>query len=157
VAPTVLEAAKIPQPKEVAGVKQRPMDGVSMLYSVDAPEAPERHKTQYFEMFGTRGIYHEGWVACTRHSIPWLLVQNPPLKGDVWELYHVDEDFSEARNLAAEKPEKLKELQAVLLYHVCPGRLGLQDYLDGTAATLDAGKNVTIDVGPGFPFTPGAS
>jgi arylsulfatase len=113
VAPTVLEAAKIPQPKEVAGVKQRPMDGVSMLYSVDAPEAPERHKTQYFEMFGNRGIYHEGWVACTRHSIPWLLVQNPPLKGDVWELYHVDEDFSEARNLAAEKPEKLKELQAV--------------------------------------------
>jgi arylsulfatase len=113
VAPTVLEATKIPQPKEVAGVKQRLMDGVSMLYSVDAPEAPERHKTQYFEMFGNRGIYHEGWVACTRHSIPWLLVQNPPLKGDVWELYHVDEDFSEARNLAAEKPEKLKELQAV--------------------------------------------
>ncbi len=113
VAPTVLEAAKIPQPKEVAGVKQRPMDGVSMLYSVDAPEAPERHKTQYFEMFGNRGIYHEGWVACTRHSIPWLLAENPPLKGDVWELYHVDEDFSEARNLAAEKPEKLKELQAV--------------------------------------------
>jgi arylsulfatase len=113
VAPTVLEAAKIPQPKEVAGVKQRPMDGVSMLYSVDAPEAPERHKTQYFEMFGNRGIYHEGWVACTRHSIPWLLVQNPPLKGDVWELYHVDEDFSEARNLAGENPEKLKELQAV--------------------------------------------
>lgn len=113
VAPTVLEAAKIPQPKEVAGVKQRPMDGVSMLYSVDAPDAPERHKTQYFEMFGNRGIYHEGWVACTRHSIPWLLAENPPLKGDVWELYHVDEDFSEARNLAAEKPEKLKELQAV--------------------------------------------
>lgn len=115
VAPTVLEAAKIPQPKEVAGVKQRPMDGVSMLYSTDAPDAPERHKTQYFEMFGNRGIYHEGWVACTRHSIPWLLVQNPPLKGDVWELYHVDEDFSEARNLAAEKPEKLKELQAVFV------------------------------------------
>lgn len=113
VAPTVLEAAKIPQPKEVAGVKQRPMDGVSMLYSTDAPDAPERHKTQYFEMFGNRGIYHEGWVACTRHSIPWLLAENPPLKNDVWELYHVDEDFSEARNLAAEKPEKLKELQAV--------------------------------------------
>jgi arylsulfatase A-like enzyme len=115
VAPTVLEAAKIPQPKEVAGVKQRPMDGVSMLYSTDAPDAPERHKTQYFEMFGNRGIYHEGWVACTRHSIPWLLAENPPLKGDVWELYHVDEDFSEARNLAAEKPEKLKELQAVFV------------------------------------------
>ena len=115
VAPTVLEAAKIPQPKEVAGVKQRPMDGVSMLYSTEAPEAPDRHKTQYFEMFGNRGIYHEGWVACTRHSIPWLLAENPPLKGDVWELYHVDEDFSEARNLAAEKPEKLKELQAVFV------------------------------------------
>jgi arylsulfatase A-like enzyme len=113
VAPTVLEAAGLPQPKMVNGVVQRPMDGVSMLYSVNAADAPERHTTQYFEIFGNRGIYHEGWVACTRHSIPWLMAENPPLKDDVWELYHVDEDFSQARNLAAEKPEKLRELQAV--------------------------------------------
>ncbi len=115
VAPTALEAAGIPQPKRVNGVDQRPMDGVSMLYTTDDAKAKDRRTTQYFEMFGNRGIYHEGWVACTRHSIPWLMVQNPPLADDVWELYNVDEDFSEANNLAAKNPEKLKELQAVFL------------------------------------------
>ena len=74
VAPTVLEAAGIPEPKMVNGVEQRPMDGVSMLYAVDDAKAADRRKTQYFEMFGNRAIYHEGWVAATRHSIPWLLV-----------------------------------------------------------------------------------
>ena len=116
VAPTVLEAATIPHPKTVNGVKQRPMDGVSMLYSADAAQAADRRRTQYFEMFGNRGIYHEGWVACTRHSIPWLLVPKlPPLEEDVWELYNVEKDFSQANNLAAENPAKLKELQAVFL------------------------------------------
>jgi arylsulfatase len=113
VAPTVLEAAKIPQPKSVNGVKQRPMDGVSMLYSTDNAKAADHRKTQYFEMFGNRGIYHDGWVACTRHSIPWLMVPLPPVKDDVWELYHVDQDFSQANNLAAQNPAKLKELQKV--------------------------------------------
>jgi len=114
VAPTVLEAAKLPQPKMVNGVRQRPMDGVSMLYSAGAPKAAGRRTTQYFEMFGNRAIYHEGWVACTRHSIPWLMSANlPALTEDVWELYNVDEDFSEANNLAAREPAKLKELQAV--------------------------------------------
>ncbi len=115
VAPTALEAAKIPQPKTVDGIAQRPMDGVSMLYSADDARAADRRTTQYFEMFGNRGIYHEGWVACTRHSTPWLMIQNPPLTDDVWELYQVDEDFSEANNLAAKNPQKLKELQAVFL------------------------------------------
>lgn len=113
VAPTALEAAKIPQPKTVNGVEQRPMDGVSMLYAAADAGAEDRRTTQYFEMFGNRAIYHEGWVAATRHSIPWLLTQNPPLKDDVWELYHVEKDFSQSNNLAAENPEKLKELQAV--------------------------------------------
>jgi len=125
VAPTALEAAKIPQPKMVDGVEQRPMDGVSMLYSTDDAQAVDRRTTQYFEMFGNRGIYHDGWVACTRHSIPWLLMENPPLADDVWELYHVAEDFSEADDLAAENPEKLKELQEIFLQeaernHVLP-------------------------------------
>ena len=125
VAPTALEAAQIPQPTMVNGVKQRPMDGVSMLYSADAPKAPDQRTTQYFEMFGNRGIYHEGWVACTRHSIPWLMVPLPAVKDDIWELYKVDEDFSEANNLAEENPAKLKELQAVfeteaLRNHVYP-------------------------------------
>jgi arylsulfatase len=114
VAPTALEATRIPQPKTVDGIAQRPMDGVSMLYSADAPKAADQRTTQYFEMFGNRGIYHEGWVACTRHSIPWDVTANSPaLKDDVWELYKVDDDFSEAENLAAKNPAKLKELQAV--------------------------------------------
>jgi arylsulfatase len=98
----------------VNGIVQRPMDGVSMLYSVKAPEAPGRRTTQYFEMFGNRGIYHEGWVACTRHSIPWILgTKLPALSENVWELYHVEQDFSQANNLAAKNPEKVKELQEV--------------------------------------------
>ncbi len=86
VAPTVLEAAKIPQPKTVNGVAQRPMDGVSMLYSTADAKAADQRKTQYFEMFVNRGIYHEGWVACTRHSIPWLMVPLPSVKDDVGDL-----------------------------------------------------------------------
>jgi arylsulfatase len=114
VAPTVLEAAKLPEPKAVNGVEQRPMDGVSMLYSADVPAAKERHTTQYFEMFGNRGIYHDGWVACTRHSIPWVMgTKLAPLQDDVWELYNIDQDFSEANNLAKQNPAKLKELQEV--------------------------------------------
>jgi arylsulfatase len=113
VAPTALEGAKIPQPKTVDGIKQRPMDGVSMLYAADNAKAADQRTTQYFEMFGNRAIYHEGWVAATRHSIPWLNVPLPPVKDDVWELYNVDEDFSQANDLAAKNPAKLKELRAV--------------------------------------------
>ncbi|HEX6811993.1 MAG TPA: arylsulfatase [Planctomycetota bacterium] len=123
VAPTVLEAVKVPEPKLVNGVTQRPMDGVSMLYSADAPKAADRRTTQYFEMFGNRGVYHEGWVACTRHSIPWLLAENPPLSDDVWELYHVDRDFSQADDLAAREPAKLAELQAVFMKEAVRNRV----------------------------------
>lgn len=115
IAPTVLEAAGLPEPKIVNGTEQRPYDGVSMEYSFADAKAKDRHTTQYFEMFGNRAIYHDGWVAATRHSIPWLMVQNPPLKDDVWELYNVDEDFSQANNLAAKNPEKLKELQDLFM------------------------------------------
>jgi arylsulfatase len=115
VAPTVLEAAKLPEPKVVNGVEQRPMDGISMLYSVDDATAADRRTTQYFEMFGNRAIYHEGWVAATRHSIPWLMAPLPPVKDDIWELYNVSEDFSQANNLAQQYPEKLKELQDLFL------------------------------------------
>ena len=82
-----------------------------MMFTFGNAKAKETHTTQYFEMFGNRGIYHEGWVAAARHSIPWLLTANPPLTKDVWELYHVAEDFSEAKDLAAQNPAKLKELQ----------------------------------------------
>ena len=125
VAPTALEAAGIPEPKTVNGIEQYPMDGVSMLYSTDDAKAADRRKTQYFEMFGNRAIYHEGWIAATRHSIPWLLTPLPPLKDDVWELYNIDKDFSEADDLAAKNPEKLKELQDLFMQeaernHVLP-------------------------------------
>lgn len=113
-APTILEAAKLPFPSMVDGTKQKPFDGVSLLYSFNASDAKERHTTQYFEMFGNRGIYHEGWVAGTRHSIPWVLAHTlPKLSEDVWELYNVSEDFSQAENLAGKYPEKLRELQKV--------------------------------------------
>lgn len=111
IAPTVLEAAGLPFPKIVNGTEQTPFSGTSLVYSFDNAAAPETHTTQYFEMFGNRAIYHEGWVAGTRHSIPWVMAQLPPLDQDVWELYNVNEDFSQANNLAASNPEKLKELQ----------------------------------------------
>jgi arylsulfatase len=111
IAPTVLEAARLPFPKIVNGTVQLPFDGTSMVYTFSDPKAKETHTTQYFEMFGNRGIYHDGWTASTRHSIPWLLVQNPPLDQDVWELYHVADDFSQAHDLAAKNPAKLRELQ----------------------------------------------
>ena len=82
-----------------------------MTYTFDDAKAKETHTTQYFEMFGNRGIYHDGWIAATRHSIRWIVVQNPPLTQDVWEIYHITEDFSEAHDLAAKNPAKLKEMQ----------------------------------------------
>jgi arylsulfatase len=111
VAPTVLEAAGLPEPVMVNGTKQRPMDGVSMVYTFADAKAKGRRTTQYFEMFGNRAIYHDGWIAATRHSIPWLMAPLPPFDQDRWELYNVDEDFSEANDLAAKYPARLKELQ----------------------------------------------
>jgi arylsulfatase A-like enzyme len=116
VAPTVLEAVGVPEPTNVDGAKQRPMDGVSMLYAFDDAGAKDRRTTQYFEMFGNRAIYHDGWVAATRHSIPWDTVAKlPAFADDRWELYNVAEDFSQANDLAKEQPEKLKELQDLFL------------------------------------------
>jgi len=115
VAPTVLEAAGLPEPTMVNGTRQRPMDGVSMVYTLDDPQAKDRRTTQYFEMFGNRAIYHDGWVAATRHSIPWLAEPLPPVAEDRWELYNIAADFSEANDLAAENPAKLKELQELFI------------------------------------------
>ena len=110
-APTIFEAAKVPAPKVVNGVPQRPIEGVAMNYSFDAPEAAERHLTQYFEIAGNRAIYHKGWFAGTVHKAPWEGVPRRALDKDVWELYHVDDDFSMSRKIVAENPAKLKELQ----------------------------------------------
>jgi arylsulfatase A-like enzyme len=126
IAPTVLEAVGVPQPDVVHGTKQRPIEGVSILYSFDDPKAKGRRTTQYFEMFGNRAIYHQGWTACTQHSIPWNLAAGaPPFDKDRWELYNVEEDFSQSNDLAAKNPAKLKELQELFLveakkYNVLP-------------------------------------
>ncbi len=125
VAPTILEAAHLPEPKIVNGTPQTPIEGVSMAYTFDDPNAAERHTTQYFEMFGNRAIYHDGWLARTLHRAPWQTGKQKPLQSDVWDLYDVKSDFSLARNLAAENPQKLKELQALFMkeaekYHVLP-------------------------------------
>ena len=115
VAPTVLEAAGIPEPTVVNSVQQSPMEGTSMLYSFDDAKAPERHDLQYFEMFCNRGIYYKGWSAVTRHSTPWVIEKLPHFDNDVWELYDGSKDWTQARNLAKEMPEKLRELQRLWL------------------------------------------
>ncbi|WP_340123788.1 arylsulfatase [Methylobacter svalbardensis] len=115
VAPTILQAAGLPEPKVVNGVKQRPMDGVSMAYSFDDAKVKERHTTQYFEMFGNRAIYQDGWYARTIHRAPWEMKPRRPLTEDIWELYDTRTDFSLINNLAEKQPKKLKELQALFL------------------------------------------
>ena len=127
VAPTVLEAAGVPQPTMVNGVQQAPIEGTSMLYTFNEPSTPERHDLQYFEMFGNRGIYHRGWSAVTKHKTPWVMVGGklPAFDDDLWELYDGDSDYSQARDLAAAKPEIVAELQRLWLieatkYNVLP-------------------------------------
>ena len=125
VAPTILEAAGLPQPKSVNGVVQTPIEGTSMLYTFSDAKAAERHKTQYFEMFGNRAIYNDGWLARTIHRAPWQTSGLQPLTSDVWDLYDVRNDFSLTKNLAGEQAAKLKEMQALFMseaekYHVLP-------------------------------------
>jgi arylsulfatase len=114
VAPTILEVAGIPAPREVNGIEQWPLEGVSMAYSFDDAGAGDRRTTQYFEMFCNRGIYHEGWTAVTRHSLPWVATEMPAFDDDVWELYGPD-DWTQAHDLAAGQPERLAELQELFL------------------------------------------
>ncbi len=118
IAPTILEAAGLPEPAMVNGVQQAPIEGTSMLYAFNDPHEPERHDLQYFEMFGNRGIYHRGWSAVTKHKTPWVMVGGdmPAFDDDVWELYDgAGGDFSQARNLAAERPDLLAKLQRLWL------------------------------------------
>jgi arylsulfatase A-like enzyme len=116
IAPTILEAAGIPEPAFVNGIQQKPYEGVSMAYCFNDEAAAERHETQYFEMFCNRGIYHKGWTAVTRHSTPWVMgTELPPFQDDTWELYDTTKDWSQAHDLAAEMPEKLAELQTLFL------------------------------------------
>jgi len=143
VAPTILEVAGLPQPLFVNGIQQHPIEGVSMAYAFNDAKAGERHETQYFEMFGNRGIYHNGWTAVTRHKTPWLLIgeKTPAFDDDVWELYDTTKDWSQANDLSKQMPEKLHELQRLWLieatrYNVLP----LDDNLGARINSDTAGR-----------------
>lgn len=125
IAPTIYELSGIPAPKTVNGIEQDPIEGTSMAYTFAEPKAKERHTVQYFEMFGNRAIYQDGWMARVLHRAPWQFKPYNTLQNDVWELYNVDEDFSLSNNIASKHPKKLKELQDLFMveaerYHVLP-------------------------------------
>ena len=116
VVPTILEACKIPEPKIVNGITQKPIEGVSMVYSFEDSKAKTRRTTQYFELATNRAIYHDGWVACSRYGYPWVTAgRGMDFVNSPWELYHMTDDFSQAVDLAAKEPEKLKELKVRFL------------------------------------------
>ena len=147
IAPTILEAAGLPEPLSVNGIQQKPMEGVSFMYSFNDAKAAERHETQYFEMFGNRGIYHKGWTAVTKHKTPWIIAgeKTVPFDDDNWELYDTNKDWSQANNLAKQIPEKLHELQRLWLieavrYNVLP----LDDQVEKRLNADTAGRPVLI-------------
>lgn len=168
VAPTILEAAGLPEPKMVNGTPQIPMEGVSMAYTFSDAKAKERHTTQYFEIAGNRAIYHDGWLARVIHRAPWEYKPRTTLDKDVWELYDVRNDFSLSTDLAAKNPKKLAALQELFmkeaeLRHVLPiddrvlertvaAMVGRPDLMAGrTSLTLAEGmtgmmENVFINV-----------
>lgn len=118
IVPTILEATGIAMPAEVNGIAQKPIDGASLVESFASARAPERHTTQYFEVMGHRAIYHDGWLASAFHSrLPWagIDMNNKAFESDVWELYDLRRDFSQARNLAAKEPARLAELKALFM------------------------------------------
>ncbi|MBK6316901.1 MAG: arylsulfatase [Blastocatellia bacterium] len=172
IAPTIYEAAKIPAPKRVNGIDQDPIEGKSLVYSFDNPGAKETHTTQYFEMFGNRAIYSNGWYARTIHRPAWQMKASQPLLEDPWELYDSNADFSLANNVAAANPDKLKELQALFMseaekYHVLPIDDRLLERTNAALVgrpTVMEGRN-SVTYGPGmkgmgvdiFIATPGMS
>jgi arylsulfatase A-like enzyme len=157
VAPTILEAAGLPEPVSVDGLQQDPIEGTSMLYAFNDAKAAERHETQYFEIFGNRGIYHKGWTAVTKHSTPWIKGNLPAFDDDTWELYDTTKDWSQAKDLSKQMPDKLHELQRLWLieatrYKVLPLDDRKVERFDPVAAgrpTLIKGKSQIIFGGAG--------
>ena len=159
IAPTILEAAGIPQPEFINGIRQLPIEGTSMVYTWDKANAnaPTRHTTQYFEMLGNRAIYHEGWVACTTPvTQPWILSTKPApdvITGYRWELYNVTEDPTQSNDLAASMPEKLKQLQNIFYveaakYNVLPLDNSTLARWNGAKPSLTAGRTEFTYTGP---------
>jgi arylsulfatase len=159
IVPTILEAAGVKEPTMINGVKQTPIEGFSLVYSFDNTKAATHHKSQYFELMGNRGIYQDGWMANTSPlKLPWAKVSvdapTPNPDDFKWELYHVAEDFSQAHNLAAQNPAKLKELQAAFereaqKYNVYPLDSSLAERMDvRLRPSLTRGRNT-------FTYCPG--
>jgi Arylsulfatase A and related enzymes len=157
IVPTILEATGIKAPEQVDGIKQKPIEGVSMAYTFDSANAnaPSKHDTQYFEMLGNRAIYHDGWIASTTPpEAPWLLATGKltPVNEYKWELYHITEDYSQYNDLAAKNPDKLKEMQALFLaeaakYQVFPLDNSGFSRLQTPRPSAVAGKTVFIYTG----------
>src|SRR4030095_3418189 len=153
IVPTILEATGIPAPATVDGIAQKPIEGVSMAYTFDKANAnaPSKRNTQYFEMFANRGIYNDGWYACTTPpAAPWLLGTSklPEINEYKWELYNIAEDYSQANDLAAKNPDKLKELQALFLseaakYQVLPLDNSILPRLTTPRPSATAGRTVS--------------
>ena len=160
IAPTILEAARVPAPTMINGVKQTPIEGTSLVYTFDDAKAATKHTTQYFEMLGNRAIYHDGWMASTTPlRMPWAPPGTEPSADPddfQWELYHVAEDFSQAKNVAAENPDKLKKLQDIFdqeakKYNVYPLDSSFAERADvSLRPSLTAGRN-TFTYYPGDP------
>ena len=152
IVPTILEATGIKAPDQVNGIKQKPIEGVSMAYTFDKANAgaPSKHDTQYFEMFANRAIYHDGWVAATTPpAAPWILgtAKLPDINDYKWELYNIAEDYSEYNDLASKMPDKLKEMQALFLteagkYQVLPIDNSILPRLVTPRPSAAAGKDI---------------
>jgi arylsulfatase len=153
VVPTLLEATGIPAPLSVDGIAQAPIEGVSMAYSWDKKnaDAPSRRQTQYFEIFGNRALYHDGWVACTTPiNAPWKLTATPPpdvANGYKWELYHVAKDWTQDNDVAKDNPKKLRELQDLFWveaskYQVLPLDNSMAPRMLAPKPSLTAGRSV---------------
>ena len=158
IAPTVLDAAGIPEPEYVNGVQQIPMQGASLAYTFDDADAEERRKTQYFEMVGNRGIYHDGWFARVIQTTPWNPTPRHPITSkDGWELFDLRNDFSLSRNLAKQNPEKLNEMISIFMEqavenNVLPLDIRLLERMDPkTAGRHDLmGERKSLTVFPGM-------
>ena len=159
IVPTILEAAGLPEPYSVNGIAQKPVEGISMAYTFEDANAADRHTTQYFEMFGNRGIYHDGWTAVTKHRTPWIMggAKLIALADDRWELYNTMEDWSQANDLAQSMPDKLRELQELFFveaakYNVFPIDDRTGERFNATIAgrpELQSGRT-SLTLGPGM-------
>jgi arylsulfatase len=156
IGPTIMDVLDLEFMEEIDGIKQMPYDGISFAYSFNDTDAPDQRTRQYYEMFGNRAMYLDGWKAVTLHGgrMPWDFAGVYPFEDDVWELYHVAEDFTESNNLADEYPEKLEELKAAWeeeawKYNVYPLYDNLQDRFANVASRYAPQRDEYVYYPPG--------